>query len=487
MSTIKHKIIAATKWSAFSEVVARAASPVIFILLARLLTPEDYGVAALATIVISFAQVVGEAGMGKALVQRETDIEAASNVVFWLNLGIGCVLYAIIYAFAPLFAASFGDPRVTLILQVQGLQIITTCLYTVPLALSQRTLDFKTLFWVRFITIGISGVTSIALALAGFSYWSLVISALVSSILQCIVLWYLTAWRPTLRFEKDVARSVFRFGRWILGEGLLGWFYLWADSIVIGYFLSSHDLGLYRTGSLFVSTAYTIIFSPVMTVLFSGLSRMQNDASLFKRYFVYCNKLTILIALPIAVTFFCVPDLFAAVLFGDKWQGIGMVIMVTGLAQGLSWTINSNAEAFRAIGRADLSSKIMGAGFLYYLPAYIISSMNGLDAFLWTRLGLVCVTLPIYYVVTRRVLHVGLRQYFGDIKYLILGAVAMGVTTWVVLHYQPVLSVRLLNYLVAAAAGGAVYLLFLIPYKGFITSTILSFTRKEKLAEVPGE
>ena len=483
LSNLKPKIINALKWSTLSEVVARVATPIFFLVLAKILTPEDYGVAAIATIVVSLAQVVGEAGMGKALIQRKGDIAAASDVAFWSNLLLGSILYLGIFAFSSYFAVFFKDSRVTNVLRVQGLQIVIATLSTVPMALCQRELNYKLLFWVRLITTVVPGAVAIFLALRGFDYWSLVVSSLTSSALQCLALFGLVAWRPSLSFDYQIGRQLLVYSKWVLGEGLLTWFYIWADSAIIAYFLSSHELGVYRTGSLFISTAYAIIFSPIIAVLFSGLARLQDETSQFNKYFLYCSKFIVIVCLPVAMIFFCVPELFASLLFGDKWTGIEYVIMVIGLAQGLSWTISSHSEAFRAVGRPDVSSKIMGLCFLYYLPAYIVSSQYGLEAFLWTKLFLALTTLPIYFITTNKFLKINMISFFSDIKYVVVGASVMGVVMWFV-KTNIFLNKTLIHYALTIFAGLLVYFMFLLPHKQFILGIYRSVFNRQTPVEV---
>ena len=146
------KVISASKWSALGEIAAKAITPLVLVVLARLLTPDDFGVIAAAAMVISFSQVFWDAGLSKALIQRENDIDEAAIVIFWTNAILGIVIYCFLYFCADLVVRVFDDPRVGMVLQIQGLQLIISSLCSVHTALYQRELNFRVLFWVKLFT-----------------------------------------------------------------------------------------------------------------------------------------------------------------------------------------------------------------------------------------------------------------------------------------------------------------------------------------------
>ncbi len=161
-------VLNALKWSFLGELASKAVQPVVFIVLARLLTPEDFGVMAAAMMVIAFSQIFWEAGMGKALVQRQTDIEAAANAAFWINIALGILIASLLFLFAkPIARSFFQDERVTPVLQAMTIQVLLGALSSVQTALLQKEMGFKKLFWVRFATVSLPGIASIPLALHG--------------------------------------------------------------------------------------------------------------------------------------------------------------------------------------------------------------------------------------------------------------------------------------------------------------------------------
>ena len=193
---ITTKAVGSLKWSALTEIAARTAQPIIFVVLARLLAPTDFGVLATAMIVISFVQMFWDAGLSKALIQTKEVPENAAHVVFWTNLTLGIIIYTLLFAAAPYIAFFFKSPVTEPVLRVLGIQIIIASLASVQQALFVRDLDFRGLFWIKLLTVFIPALFSIPLALLGYGIWSLVTGTLAGQFFNLLLLWMRSPWRP---------------------------------------------------------------------------------------------------------------------------------------------------------------------------------------------------------------------------------------------------------------------------------------------------
>ena len=394
--SIKHAI----RWSFLSEIATKAITPLVFVLLARLLTPEDYGVVAAAAMVISFSQVFWEAGMSKALIQYQGELKPAADAAFWLNNTLGVVVAGALILIAPLIARSvFHDERVIAVLYVLSLQVFLSAVASVHTALLKKDMQFRKLFWVRLITVGAPGLVSIPLAWYGAGYWALVAGTLVGQAVQALILWQQATWRPSFNFQPEIARRLARFGAWVAVSGLSAWFYLWADSLIVGMYLGAHDLGLYRTGNAFVMVIYGFLFGPLLAVLYSYLSRIQNDRQRVREDLSRVVRIIIAVAIPIAFLLYAFAEPIGAIVFGHQWQGVGSVIAVMSLSHGFAWTVGANGEAYRAIGRPDYETKIMLGTLPLYAIAYWLSVQYGLEPFLWARLSMALLATGIHFYV----------------------------------------------------------------------------------------
>jgi O-antigen/teichoic acid export membrane protein len=433
-TTISQKATRSVKWSALTEMVYRTAAPLITVILARLLTPSDFGVVATAMIAISFAQMFWDAGLGKALIQTNEAPEDAAHIVFWTNLALGAVVYTLLFITAPWVAIFFNSPPSGPVLRVLGLQIVIASLSSVQQALLMRDLNFRRLFWVKLFTAFLPGFFSIPMALYGYGVWALVAGILTGQAVNLLLLWRYSHWRPRFQYDRILARKMFSFGLWVLVEAFGAWLIATGDNLVVGRFLGVHDLGVYCTGWMVVAVIFGLILNPFLPVLYSVFSRMQDDPPAMKENFLKVNRIVMALALPIGVGFFLIGPELATLLFGSKWQGLGLVLQILGLMFGLAWLVGINPELYRAMGRPDVNSKLMIISAIYYVPAYLMAAQSGLVTFVYVRLAVALVAIPIHVFLCCRMLNISPFYIWRDGKNFIIAAIAMiigvGVVKW---------------------------------------------------------
>lgn len=411
----------ALKWSFLSELAAKAIQPVVFIVLARLLTPEDFGVMTAAMMVIAFSQIFWEAGMGKALIQRQTHIKEAANAAFMINIGLGVLIAGLLYLFAqPIAQTFFQDDRVTAVLQVMTLQVLLGALGSVQTALLQKEMGFKKLFWVRFTTVSLPGLASIPLAMNGWGYWALVAGTLAGQFAQVLMLWRMSHWRPGFTRDNAVTKEIAKFGAWVGATGLLAWFYVWADSMVVGHYLGTFDLGLFNMGSKLPAIVYAMIFGPILPVLYSQLSRIGSEQERMKKLSELAIASLTLIALPIAIALAIFSHHIELVVFGDKWSGLGFVLASMAIMHGYSWIVGMNGEFYRAMGKPNYETIVTAVTLLVYLGVYLWVINKGLETFVMARAALALGALFLHLIILKRILNVNILSSTKRIAILTL-------------------------------------------------------------------
>lgn len=412
MSTLFHSF----KWSFISDLSSKLVTPAVFIVLARLLTPEDFGVMASALMVISFSQIFWEAGMGKALIQRQTDKALSANFAFFVNVFLGVLVASSLYFFSGYIASTiFNDDRVSLVLQVMSIQVILGALSSVHIALLQKDMEFKKLFWVRFTTISLPGFASIPLALNGMGYWSLVVGTLVGQFAQVIILWKISDWRPCFDFNIKVSKDIGIFGAWAATSGILTWFYIWVDSLIVGAYLGSSELGIFRIGSQFPIMIFALVFAPITPVLYSHLSKISQNVNKITTTVLNILKVVTLIAIPISMLIFAYSLEIQIVLFGDQWIGLGFVIGIMALMHGYSWIVGFNGEVYRSMGKPAYETIVTGSTLVVYIIGYIISIQNSFDSFVWTRLVLALSAVLLHLLILKKVIQINVISIVGYI------------------------------------------------------------------------
>lgn len=421
---LKQRVASGSKWAFLGELAAKLLTPAIFILLARLLTPVDFGIAAAAVMVMTFSQLLWEAGLGKAVIQREDNWAGAANVAFWSNVSLALAVYILVFLSAESLADMLGEGRIADVLRVQGLQMPIMALGSIHRALLQREFAFKKLFWIRLVAAGGPGLASIPLALSGWGYWALVAGSLAGSIFEMVALWRGSNWRPSTLGPDPPFRSVWAFGLPVMGEGLLLWGIAWGDAFIVSRYLGTAELGYYRGGGTIVSMLFALVLSPLMPMLFGALSRLQNDPDAFRTAFLRAVHAIALTALPLAVFLACLTDEIVITVLGSAWLPAASVIAILGVMQGLSWLVGANPDAYRAKGRPDINFKVNAINVCYYLPVLWLAAQADLLTFLFARLGVALVAFPLHAYLASRILQVRLGEIMHQLRWVVL-AVAL--------------------------------------------------------------
>lgn len=384
------KLLHSLKWSTLGELVSKVVPPLFFIVTARLLTPQDFGIVATSAMVVAFASIFWEAGLSKALIQnQEYDIQKLSNIVFYTNLILSLIAYFILFLLSDSIANFFHDERVADVLKVSGLSLIIGALMSVQTALLQKEFEFKKLFYSRFVGTIVPGIIAMVMAFMGYGYWSLVWGTIASLALQVFILWNLSSWRPTIEYDFDIAIKIFHFSKWILLSALLSWFFIWGDIFVLGLFFTSHELGLYRTGNYFVGAVIGLVTAPVVPVMYSYFSKIQNDKESVKEVLLFSSKVVSFFVLPMGVAIYIAQNPLSDLIFGEKWIGIASVIGYLALTHSLAWIVGLNTEVYKAIGKPKIEFTMQLITVPFYLIAFFIASQISFIFFLQTRLSLV--------------------------------------------------------------------------------------------------
>jgi len=398
-------------WSFLAEAVSRLAGPLVLLLLARFLTPTDFGVVAAATVIISFSHIFWEAGLAKTLIQAREEIHEAATTAFWLNLLASVAVAAAISASADLVGWFFRDPRVTAATRLLALQVPLTAVGSVHAALLQRDFRFRDLFVVRLVTSVAPAAVSVPLAIAGGRHWALIAGLLASQAAGSVSLWWASRWRPSFRIDWSRARTLWRFSRWVMVTSLLVWLYGTLDAIVVGRYLGPHEMGLFRVGSLVLTLLFGCFFDALLPVLYSLLSAGNADVLWFRQTFQSVIHFLWISAVPLGFLVWTLAWRMEALFFGPQWQGLGHVIAWLALMHGFSWVVGANGEAYRATGKPHGETGVMLATLTLYLVGYMLSVRHGLLCFVRIRFVLALVAALLHIAVGMKLLKIPLRHW----------------------------------------------------------------------------
>lgn len=386
------RVAGAAKWSVAAEIAAKLVTMAINMLLARLIAPEAYGVLTTALMVTSFADLFTDAGFQKYLIQKEFPDEGAkteaATVAFWTNLALSLLLWAVVCLLRDPIAIVAGSPGYGLVVAVACAQLPITAFTSIEMALLKRALDFRRLFFVRMAQSIVPLLITVPLALMDLSHWALVIGTLAGHAMTALVLLVRAPWRPRLFYRFSLLKAMFSFSAWTMLESLAIWLCSWFDLFLIGNAFSEYSLGLYKNAVASANGLLALVTASIPTVLFSGLSRLQNDEAGFQRLYYSTQRALAFLILPMGVGLFLYSGLATDVLLGSKWVEAAPIVGLWALSSAIMTPCSGlGSEVFRAKGKPKLSVLAQAASLAISVPACILAIPYGFWAVVYVCAG----------------------------------------------------------------------------------------------------
>lgn len=401
---LNSRVRTATKWSAITEVAAKLVTPVTSMILARLLTPEAFGVVTTLAMVVSFAELFTDAGFQKYLVQHEfrdeADREQSTTVAFWSNLALSLFFWLIIAIFNAPLAALVGNPGLGHVLTIACVSIPLAAFSSIQGALFRRDLDFKTLFKVRIVSSFVPLVVTVPLAFILRSYWALIIGTITNNLLNAVLLTYYSKWKPRLYYSIEKFKEMFSFTMWSMIEAVSIWLTGYVDVFIVGTHLSQYYLGLYKTSSVLVGQILGLVTAVTTPILFSALSRLQDNDEEFQRLFFRFQKVVGLLIIPLGVGLYLFRDIVTTVILGSQWSEAAGFVGLWALTGAITIVLSHySSEVYRAKGRPKLSVLAQVLHIIVLWPTVLIAIRYGFEVLYVSRslvrLELVAVNLCI--------------------------------------------------------------------------------------------
>ncbi|HTS12534.1 MAG TPA: lipopolysaccharide biosynthesis protein [Candidatus Limnocylindrales bacterium] len=345
------------------------------VVLARLLTPSDYGLVAMVTTVTAVAVGFADLGLTEATIQRKAITHAQVSTLFWINVGVGLLLTLITAAMAPVLAWFYREPRLVDLTLVMSLTFLLGGLRGQHTALLRRQMRFSALAIRDVTALAVSVPVAIVMASKGFGYWAIVAIPLVGSSVQVVLSWVMVKWRPSAPRRNAGVRSMVSFGGKVAASYMaINWIRT-ADNVLIGWYWGAAPLGLY-------SRAYNLLMLPVIQmnipiggVAIPALSRVHDDPELFARYYIRLMNLMMWVSGGIFGFLFAAATPVIILTLGHKWQGAAPVFQMLALSalgqvllESIIWCFVSRGQSGQLLKLLLVISPIIIAGFCIGLP-----------------------------------------------------------------------------------------------------------------------
>lgn len=424
------KVITAAKWSLLAEIASKLVVPVTSIILARILAPEVFGIVATITMVVSFAEMLADAGFNKYLIQHNftDDNEKLQyvNVAFWSNFILSAFLWSTIFYFNEQIASFVGNPGYGNVLSIASLQLMLASFSSIQTALFRRDFDFRTLFVVRIFLILIPIFVTIPLAWIGFSYWSIIIGNLATQLSNAVILTIKSSWKPQISYNFSIFKRMFSFSFWSLIESISIWLTTWIDTFIIGRLMSQHHLGLLKTSTTMVNSLLSLITSSTVPVLFSTLSRLQNDTKKFVEVYFSFQRLVSLVVFPIGVVVFLYSELITLLLLGDHWVEASDIIGNWALTSAIMIVLgNFSSEVYRAKGKPKLSFVAQVLHLIVLVPTILISARYGFMTMVYARSWIRMEFVLVHLIIMNRVIGISIVRTIRNVFPSLVSSMAM--------------------------------------------------------------
>jgi len=357
-SDIKRKTIIGSAWQLAQKLSSQIVGLFVGIVLARLLSPNDYGLVAITSIFISVAGVFANSGLGSSLVQKK-DIDLLDcDTVFWAGLGISFIIFSLLFISAPIIANIYKEAQLIWIIRAQSVSLLFSSFSSVQNSLVLRKLDFKKFFYRSLISTSISGIIGLGMAFAGFGVWALIGHSFSSTIVGIIILQRIVHWWPSLHFSIVRLKKLWSFGLNLMGANLFGTFFNELRGFLIGIHYTPSDLAYCNRGTSIPKLFDDNIRGTISSVLFPAISRLQDNPENVKISIRRSMMTTTFLIAPTMMLLSATSEQIILLVYSSKWAFAIPFMQVICFQYLFSIVGETNLQAMNAIGRSDITLKL---------------------------------------------------------------------------------------------------------------------------------
>ena len=356
--TLKSKVVKGAVWTLLEKLSTQVVGFVVSMILARLLTPDDYGTVALTTIFFAVAGVLVDGGFGNALIQKKDADDLDFNSVFYLNVCVSLVVYVVLFLVAPSIARFYQTPELTSILRIAAIGLIFNAITAIQNAELTKKMLFHLSFRVSLITCLTSAVCGVTLAFLGYGVWAIVWSTLISGFMGVIARWFIIAWRPRLMFSFNRLKPLFSYGWKMATSSLLASVFSNLNGVLIGKFYSRSDLAFVNKGYALPSLAMNQVDETLGRVSFPALVLLQDDKVKLREAMRRMMRCSTFLVFPLMVGIAMCSHSLIRLLFGAQWTPASPYMMLACFTFAL-WPFHTiNLKGIMALGRSDVFLKL---------------------------------------------------------------------------------------------------------------------------------
>lgn len=466
--SLREKTISGMLWSFSDSIAGQAIQFVVGLILARILSPAEFGLVGMITVFLAVSQSFIDSGFAQALIRKPGAGENDYSTVFWFNLGAGVIFFALFFALAPAISRFYNEPKLLALTRVLSVILIINSFGMVQRALLTRRIDFRQQTIITVVSALISGVVAIWMALTGYGVWSLVWKSLIGYLIQAVLLWWLSKWRPVFIFSWESFRDLFAFGSKLLISGLIDTVYRNIYPLIIGKVFTAEDLGFYSRADQFTKLPSQNISQVVQRVSYPALSQLQDDNPKLKSGYRKVITTTMYISFIALLCLAAVAKPMIVVLIGEKWLPAVPYLQLLCLG-GMLYPLHAiNLNMLKVKGRSDLFLRLEIIKKLLAVPVILAGIFIGIYAML---IGMVVHSFVGYFInsyYSGRMINYPFNEQLSDILPAFIIALVTAGVTWLLSFVIPAGNFVVLTIQLVTAAGLTLLLSELTKNRGYL-------------------
>ena len=477
---MQSKVLSNVAWRFAERVGAQGVKLVLEIILARLLLPDDYGLVAIVTVLITILNVFVDSGLGNALIQKKDADDVDFSTVFWFNIVSCIIIYILLFIAAPLFSNLYHRDELTMLIRILGLQVIISGVKNIQQAYISKTMQFKRFFFATLSgTIGAAAI-GIVMAYNGFGVWSLVVQQVFNVLVSTIILWITVKWRPKKTFSRQRLKQLFSYGWKLLVSALIDTIYNEIRQLIIAGKYTSSDLAYYNRGRQFPNLFISNVNAAIDSVLLPTLSKEQDNIARVKAMTRKSIQVSVYILGPCMMGLAFIGEPFIRLVLTEKWLPCLPYMRIFCVTFMFYPIHTANLKAIKALGRSDLFLILEIAKKTVGFAAVLITMNISVKAMAYSLLVTSLLNQIINSWPNRKLLGYGYIEQLKDIVPGILLSVIMGIC---IMPLKLLGFNNLLTILLQLVCGMFIYMAgsYLLKLEGFMTiKQILSKVSKEQ-------
>lgn len=421
--SLKKRVFSSLKWNTLSVIVNVLVQVFRISVLARFLDRDDFGMIAIALMIVSFTEIFADLGFTVPLIHKQNISKDEYSSVFWINNLLSLIIFAILYLGAPLIAKIYETPQLVSVIQVLGITVILNALGKMFQTMKQKELEYKFMSLVSITSNIVGFVCMVIFAICGYGIWSLVWGTIIMTALRQGVYFFIGMRKSSIRFYCSISkiREFIRIGGYQVGAQILDFIASKIDIIILGKTVGMDNLGTYNLAKELIMKCYALSTSLTRGVMTAAFAKIQNDNSRLKSTFLKFCSINSWVFVPVFAIIFLFSDDISVLMYGEKWDSIYRVLAILSVYGAFTVIIGPLASIMISLGRTDLSLWWTFAQSIISATGILIGGMFGFMAVVYAQIPISILILFIsWYLIIRKILHVNLWGYLKGMIYPII-------------------------------------------------------------------